>query len=87
METMPSNRSKRGPEELDRRAFLRGGVVLAAAMTGYTLVESAAAEPLAEDSWSKVPGSLVPAGICTVRRTRSTWGRPSSRRGSGLDSA
>jgi sulfane dehydrogenase subunit SoxC len=46
---------------LDRRAFLRGGAALAAAMTGYTLSGSAAAEPLAEDSWSKVPGALVPA--------------------------
>ena len=70
METKPSNRSKREWEKpevvggnglLDRRAFLRGGAALAAAMTGYTLVESASAEPLADDSWSKVPGNLVPA--------------------------
>ena len=70
MDKKPSSRSKRGWEDLevvggngllDRRAFLRGGAALAAAMTGYTLVESAAAEPLAEDPWSKVPGSLVPA--------------------------
>ena len=70
METTPSNRSKRGGKELevvagngllDRRAFLRGGAVFAAAMTGYTFVQSAAAEPLADDPWSKVPGNLVPA--------------------------
>src|SRR3954467_2477730 len=41
---------------LDRRAFLRGGAALAAAMTGY-----ARAEPLAEAPWSKEPGELVPA--------------------------
>src|SRR4029434_5261099 len=45
---------------LDRRAVLRGGAALAAAMTGYTLVESVAAEPLADDPWSVVPGTLVP---------------------------
>src|SRR5438128_535922 len=61
METMPSNRSKRGPEELDRRAFLRGGAAVAAALTGSTFVESAAAEPLADDPWSLVPGNTVPA--------------------------
>jgi hypothetical protein len=45
METTPSNRSKRkwkkpevvgGNGLFDRRAFLRGGAVFAAAMTGYT---------------------------------------------------
>src|SRR4249919_1638217 len=70
METKPSSRSKRVGEELgavagngllDRRAFLRGGAAFAAAMTGYTFVQSAAAEPLADDPWSKVPGNLVPA--------------------------
>src|SRR4029453_2776861 len=70
METTPSNRLKRerkrpevvaGNGLLDRRAFLRSGAALAAAITGYTLVESAAAEPLADDPWSKVPGNLVPA--------------------------
>src|SRR5262249_49937970 len=30
-------------------------------ITGYTFVESALAEPVADDAWSKVPGSLVPA--------------------------
>lgn len=42
---------------LDRRAFLRGGAALAAAMTGY----SVKAEPLAEPPWGKEPGALVPA--------------------------
>src|SRR5262245_35468536 len=70
METTPSNRLKREREKLevvagngllDRRAFLRGGAVFAAAMTGYTLVQSAAAEPLTDDLWSREPGNLVPA--------------------------
>jgi sulfane dehydrogenase subunit SoxC len=69
METKPSSRSKRGREELevvagngllDRRAFLRGGAVFAAAMTGYTLAKPAAAEPFADDPWSKVPGAISP---------------------------
>jgi sulfane dehydrogenase subunit SoxC len=41
---------------LDRRAFLRGGAALAAAMTSY----AAKAEPLAEPPWGKEPGELVP---------------------------
>ena len=44
---------------LDRRAFLRGGAALAAAMTGYA-VKPAAAEALTEPAWSTEPGSLVP---------------------------
>src|SRR5712692_2337242 len=69
MKTIPSNRSKRGVEELevvagngllDRRAFLRGAAAMAAAMTGYTLVEPAAAAPLANDPWSLVPGTTSP---------------------------
>jgi sulfane dehydrogenase subunit SoxC len=46
---------------LDRRAFLKGGAAFAAAMTGYGVVKPAAAEPLADDPWSKGPGTLVPA--------------------------
>src|SRR5881296_47767 len=46
---------------LDRRAFLRGGAALAAAMTGYTLARPAAAAPLADDPWSRAPGTNVPA--------------------------
>jgi sulfane dehydrogenase subunit SoxC len=69
METKPSSRSKRGREELevvagngllDRRAFLRGSAVFAAAMTGYAVAKPAAAEPLSEDLWSKVPGAISP---------------------------
>src|SRR5207302_1276286 len=45
---------------LDRRAFLRGGAALAAAMTGYTLARPAAAAPLAADPWSRAPGTHVP---------------------------
>ena len=46
---------------LDRRAFLRGGAALAAAMTGYTLARPAAAAPLADDPRSRAPGTNVPA--------------------------
>src|SRR5437870_5441760 len=46
---------------LDRRAFLRGGAALAAAMTGYTLARPATAAPLADDPWSRAPGTNVPA--------------------------
>jgi sulfane dehydrogenase subunit SoxC len=65
---MPSNRPKRrwvepaavaGNGLLDRRAFLRGGAALAAAMTGYTVTKTAAAEPLADDPWSLVPGAVT----------------------------
>src|SRR2546427_94644 len=50
-----------GTGRLDRRAFLRGGAALAAAMTGYTLARSASAAPLADDPWSRAPGTNVPA--------------------------
>ena len=52
MEAKPSNRSKQEWKKLDaaaanglldRRAFLRGGAAMAAAMTGYAVVKSAAA--------------------------------------------
>ena len=65
---MPNDLSKRtweapavvaGNGLLDRRAFLSGGAAFAAALTGYSLVKSAAAEPLADDPWSKVAGNLV----------------------------
>src|SRR5262245_10481573 len=41
---------------LDRRAFLRGGTAMAAAVTGYGMARSAAAEPLGDDPWSRVAG-------------------------------
>ena len=44
---------------LDRRAFLRGGAAFAAAVTGYTVTKSAAAEPLVNDAWSLVPGAVT----------------------------
>jgi len=70
METTPAKSSKQQLENLkvvagngllDRRAFLRGGAALAAAITGYSTARTAFAEPLADDPWSKAPGSLVPA--------------------------
>src|SRR5882672_5619475 len=45
---------------LDRRAFLRGGAAVAAAVTGYTVARSAGAAPLADDPWSLVPGAISP---------------------------
>src|SRR5437867_6907391 len=69
MTTTPRHRSARELENLeavagngllDRRAFFRGGAALAAAMTGYTLVQSASAQQLAEDPWSLVAGATVP---------------------------
>lgn len=46
---------------LDRRAFLRGGATLAGAVMAYTWVNPAAAEPLADDAWSKTPGAISPS--------------------------
>jgi sulfane dehydrogenase subunit SoxC len=43
---------------LDRRAFLRSGAAVAGTMMGYTFVRPAAAEPLAEEPWSLIPGSI-----------------------------
>ena len=45
---------------LDRRAFLRGGSALAAAVTGYALAKSASAETLTDRPWSLAPGEAVP---------------------------
>src|SRR5262249_25923022 len=45
---------------LHRRSFLRGGAVLAGAMTGYPVVQSASAQQLADDAWSLNPGAAVP---------------------------
>jgi sulfane dehydrogenase subunit SoxC len=45
---------------LDRRAFLRGGAAMAAAMTGYAVVKPAAGEALKEDPWSLAPGATSP---------------------------
>jgi len=43
---------------LDRRAFFRGGVMLAGALTGYKL--TASAQQLVDDPWSLGPGVPVP---------------------------
>jgi sulfane dehydrogenase subunit SoxC len=65
----PRDRTTRGGEALevvagngllDRRAFLRGGAAFAAVVSGYTLTKSAAAEPLADDPWSRTPGAVSP---------------------------
>src|SRR5258706_4645861 len=52
-------RAVAGTGLLDRRLFLRGGAAMAAAMTGYSLASLAAAEPLADDPWSLVPGTVT----------------------------
>jgi sulfane dehydrogenase subunit SoxC len=44
---------------VDRREFLRGGAAIAAAMGGYTMAQSAAAETLVDDPWSLVPGAIT----------------------------
>src|SRR5437879_3751383 len=69
MTMTPSDRAERELKNLEvvagngllhRRAFLRGGAALAGAMTGYSLVQSASAQQLADDPWSIVPGVTVP---------------------------
>jgi sulfane dehydrogenase subunit SoxC len=46
---------------LDRRVFLKGGAAFAAAVTGYAVVKSAAAQSLADDPWTQVQGVTVPS--------------------------
>src|SRR2546427_4995368 len=62
METTPNIRARQELERLEviagngllgRRAFLRGGAAFAAAVTGYTVARSAAAEPLKDDPRSE----------------------------------
>src|SRR6266705_7138457 len=69
METTPNIRARQELERLEvvagngllgRRAFLRGGAAFAAAMTGYTVARSAAAEPLKDDPWSLGMGAVSP---------------------------
>ncbi len=69
MITTTDNRSTRGLEHeevvagnglLHRRVFLSGGAALAAALTGYTLSETAAAQQLADDPWSRTRGLAIP---------------------------
>ena len=65
---MRSDRSTRTLEDLEvgagngllhRRAFLKGGPALAAAMTGYSLSGSAAAQQLTDSPWSGRAGGLL----------------------------
>ena len=42
---------------LHRRAFLRGGAAFAGALSGFTLVQPAAAQQLSDDPWSLAPGT------------------------------
>jgi sulfane dehydrogenase subunit SoxC len=44
---------------LHRRVFLTGGAAFAAAVTGYRLSETAAAQQLADPQWSKTRGAAV----------------------------
>src|SRR5229473_2102058 len=69
METTPNIRAKEELERLEviagngllgRRTFLRGGAAFAAAVTGYTVTRSAAAEPLKDDPWSLGMGAVSP---------------------------
>src|SRR3982075_418461 len=69
METTPNIRARQELERLEviagngllgRRAFLRGGAAFAAAVTGYTVARSAAAEPLKDDPWSLGMGAVTP---------------------------
>src|SRR3989441_13359767 len=69
METTPNIRAGQELEGLEviagngllgRRAFLRGGAAFAAAVTGYTVARSAAAEPLKDDPWSLGMGAVTP---------------------------
>lgn len=66
---MPGNRRTRGwddPEAvagnglLDRRVFLTGGAAFAAAITGYTLSDTAAAQQLVDAPWSTRAGMVIP---------------------------
>jgi sulfane dehydrogenase subunit SoxC len=53
---------------VDRRAFMRGGAAMIAAVTGYTVARSASAEPLTDDPWSRSAG-----GISTSTEGRSRF--------------
>ena len=70
MKTMQRNRSTRTLEHeeivagnglLHRRAFLTGGAAAAAALTGYALSDTAAAQQLVDDPWSKGRGVTLAA--------------------------
>ena len=70
MKTMQRSRSTRALENaevvagnglLHRRAFLTGGAAAAAAITGYALSDTAAAQQLVDDPWSKGRGVTLAA--------------------------
>jgi sulfane dehydrogenase subunit SoxC len=54
-----TERAVAGNGLLHRRAFLKGGAAVAAAMTGYALGDSVAAQQLTDDPWSAAAGSLL----------------------------
>ena len=64
---------------LHRRVFLTGGAAFAAAVTGYTLSDTAAAQQLTDPPWSKGRGvSIQEYGTPSpfekpVMRTLSDW--------------
>jgi sulfane dehydrogenase subunit SoxC len=72
----------------DRRAFIKGGAALTAAMGGYTLSRSATAEPLEDAEWMRTIGPDVPEygrtspmeGEVIGTLVRRSWGGVSSRR-------
>src|SRR4029453_13706438 len=45
---------------LHRRIFLQSGAAMAAAFTGYALSDTAAAQQLADDPWSRARGIPIP---------------------------
>jgi len=73
---------------LDRRAFVRGGAALAAAMSGYTLSRPAGAEPLEDAEWMRTIGPDVPdygrpspmEGHVVGSLVRRSWGGVGNRR-------
>ncbi len=88
---MSGSRSKQGSQEpevaagnglLDRRAFLRSGAAMAAAMIGYTVVESARAAPLPVEPWMQKPGApLLPYDKPSRYEDKAVRGAWSSRTG------
>ena len=57
---------------LHRRAFLRGGALMAAAVTGYAVTKAAKAETLVDGPWSTGPGEPVPIYNLPSRFERNT---------------
>ena len=66
---MPGHRSTQGLDDLEvaagkgllhRRSFLTGGTAFAAALSGYALSDTAAAQQFADDPWSRGRGVPIP---------------------------